>query len=112
MKQTRRKFLAEMGKAGACIGLYETSSVPLWGGRTGLLFSADPPQDAFRAEGRLVASGPDLPASHALVVARQCRHHGWDYVGVGADERPRNGRSRDHGSLGNVCPGEHRVSFR
>lgn len=45
MKQTRRKFLAEMGKAGACIGLYETSSVPLWGGRTGLLFSADPSQD-------------------------------------------------------------------
>ncbi len=45
MKQTRREFLAEMGKTGACIGLYETSSVPLWGGRTGLPFSAEPPQD-------------------------------------------------------------------
>ena len=40
MKRTRREFLSEMGKAGALIGLSESSSAPLWGGRTGLGFPA------------------------------------------------------------------------
>ena len=46
MKKTRRDFLSELGQAGACLGFWESSSAPLWGGRTEPVLSADPPQDA------------------------------------------------------------------
>ena len=45
MKKTRREFLSEMGMAGACIGFYESSGVPIWGKRPSPLFAANAPQD-------------------------------------------------------------------
>jgi (4-O-methyl)-D-glucuronate---lignin esterase len=45
MTKTRREFLSELGKAGACLGFWESSSAPLRGGGTELVLFADPPQD-------------------------------------------------------------------
>ena len=52
MKKTRREFLLEAGKAGACIGFYEGAGQLLWGKGPGLPNPAGPPQDIsdLRAE--------------------------------------------------------------